>query len=132
MPDRDRHPVTWPWTSAGLREPPGRATHRAAVRTSDAPFRRIHMSEDTEQPGPEPAAGTPEDAAPPADPLADGPPAPLVGAAQTAPAAPGPAPAVTPVAWPFSSPPSGDATYPGSTPPGSSRGKQGKMRTWLP
>ena len=67
MPGRDCHPVTWLWTSAGLREKPGRAsTHRVAVRTSRVPFRRIEMSEDTEQPGPEPAAGTPEtDAAPP-------------------------------------------------------------------
>ena len=65
MPGRDRHPVTWRRTSAGLREPPGRATHRDAVRPGHAPFRRIHMSEDTEQPGPEPAAGTPGEAAVP-------------------------------------------------------------------
>jgi len=37
MPDRDRHPVTWRRTSAGLREPPGRATHRDAVRPGHAP-----------------------------------------------------------------------------------------------
>ena len=36
-------------------EPPPRA-----VRTDPCPFRRIHMSEDTEQPGPEPAAGGPK------------------------------------------------------------------------
>jgi len=129
------------------------------------------MSEDTEQPGPEPAAGTPENAAPPAEPVADGPPEPLVGAGETAPppedavhdaqpspaafapppasssypppppaswapptadADTGPTTAVTPVAVPFSYPPSGDTTYPEATPAGSSRGKQGRMRTWLP
>ena len=140
------------------------------------------MSEDTEQPGPEPAAGTPEDAAAPAEavseeatpPSPDEPLQPHIGAGETAPppehgdgavgdtqpgppafppppasssypppppgtwappaadADTGPTTAVRPVAVPFSYPPSGDATYPGSTPPGSSRGRPGKMRTWLP
>jgi S1-C subfamily serine protease len=117
------------------------------------------MSEDTEQSGPEPAAGTPEDAAPSAEtapapeqdegafgdthpsppafpPPPTGssypPPPPESWAPPPAAADTGPTTAVTPVAVPFSYPPSGDATYPGATPPGSGRGRPGKMRTWLP
>src|SRR5580698_1547818 len=43
------------------------ASHPTVMRCGlgHAPFRRIHMSEDTEQPGPEPAAGTPGEAAVP-------------------------------------------------------------------
>ena len=56
--------VRWTAGETGTGHP-----HRAAVRTSHVPFRRIQMSEDTEQPGPDPAAGTPEHARrrPPAD-----------------------------------------------------------------
>ena len=62
MPGRDRHPVTWPQDVRMTAGAIG-ASHplRHAVQVRHAPFRRIHMSEDTEQPGTEPAAGTPQD-----------------------------------------------------------------------
>ena len=60
MPALDWHPVTW------VRRPRARGSsgtgeHPRGVvrRTPVVPFRRIHMSEDTEQSGPEPAAGAP-------------------------------------------------------------------------
>ncbi len=65
MPAADWHPITWPRRPRGTREQrDGRAPPRCGATDPLVPFRRIDMSEDTEQPGPEPAAGTPDDADP--------------------------------------------------------------------
>jgi S1-C subfamily serine protease len=103
------------------------------------------MSEDTEQPGTEPAAGTPETpvgsspsppASSPAGPLGNGevaqpPPPPWSPPAghDTEPSTP-----VIPVAIPFSYPPPSDPTLPGGQ-PGAARpgaGTPGRIRAWLP
>ncbi len=96
------------------------------------------MSEDTEQPGQEPAAGTPEtDVAAPNAPVSpdvtDGsssaPPPPPAAAPWAPPSGydTGPATPITPTAIPFSYPPSGSGS--GS---GSGRSGPGRWRSWLP
>jgi S1-C subfamily serine protease len=112
------------------------------------------MSEDTEQPGHEAAAGTPDapaasPAQPPATPRASASPPENEEAAQPpdpAPSYPPPPPppswsppagdgaGVTPVAIPFSYPPPSDPTVPGGQPgtPRSGAGTPGRIRAWLP
>ena len=97
------------------------------------------MSEDTEQPGPEPADGLPEapleSPAPPPNPASSYPPpppppswSPPVGH-DTEPSAP-----VTPAPMPFSYPPPSDPTVPGGQPGPPRPGPRtpGKIRAWLP
>src|SRR5580704_10201378 len=109
------------------------------------------MSEDTEQPGTEPAAGTPEapvesSSSTPASsqvgPLGNGevappPPPPQATPSSWSPPAghdTEPSTPVIPVAIPFSYPPPSDPTVPGGQ-PGTARpgaGTPGRIRAWLP